>query len=146
MDKLVDCKRCGSNACLEQQVDEVTTWLCFGCGFTSSTIQTQDSKIVAEAIETAPELYKDLKFVDSSKYVWLPSTITLPAKGMVFLDGTSKDQWGWAAVLAVPILQEERDRFPSEQTHKMDMKGVKHYGQKGFMDALEHIGFFQLDG
>jgi len=28
----------------------------------------------------------------------------------------------------------------------MDMKGVKHYGQKGFMDALEHIGFFQLDG
>ncbi len=63
---------------------------------------------------------------------------------MVFLDGNNKDQWGWAAVLAVPILQEERDRFPSDQTHKMDMKGVKHYGQKGFMDALEHIGFFSI--
>ena len=146
MEKLVDCKRCGSNACLENQLEEATTWLCFGCGFTSSTLQTEDSKIVTDAIETAPELYKDLAFKDQSGYMWLPSTITLPGKGMVFIDGNNKDQWGWAAVLSVPILEEERERFPADQTHKMDTKGIQHYGQRGFMDALERIGFFQLDG
>ena len=32
MDKLVDCTRCGGNACYEQVInEEVTTWMCMGC-------------------------------------------------------------------------------------------------------------------
>ena len=137
----------GSNACYEQvfnhQGSEIKTWLCFGSGFTTSTLMTKDSQTVANAIETSPELYKDLMFEDKNGKVWLPATITLPAKGMVFIDGTSKDDWKWAAVKAIPI--EELDKkVAKDQTHKMDMKNVKHFGRNDFMDAVEHIGMFML--
>lgn len=144
MDKLVDCKRCGGNACYEQNVDEnTTTWMCMGCGFTTSTLMSKDGEVVKNAVETSPELYKDIMFEDSDQRVWLPATITLPAKGMVFVDGVNKKDWKWAAVNAVP-LQEEDKKVSESQTHKMDMKNVKHFNQKDFMDALETIGFFEI--
>lgn len=144
MDKLVECKRCGGNACYEQNIGEdITTWMCMGCGFTTSTLMTKDGEVVKNAIETSPELYKDLMFEDTDKRVWLPATITLPEKGMVFIDGASKQEWKWAAVKAIPL--QEGDKKVSEgQTHKMDMKNVKHFKQKDFMDALENIGFYSV--
>lgn len=145
MDKLVDCKRCGSNACYEQHVNEqLTTWLCMGCGFTTSTLMTEDSTVVKQAVETSPELYKDLLHKDQDGHMWMPATITLPERGMVFIDGATKTNWQWAAVTATPILQEERSKYPDGQTYKMDMKNVKHFEQKDFMDALEVIGFFLI--
>ena len=144
MEQLVNCKRCGSNACLEQQVsEEVTTHLCMGCGFTTSTLMTEGSDVVKTALETSPELYKDLNFKDPDGYIWLPSTITLPNKGMVFVDGTDKANWRWSAVKAVP-LQEGDQKLNKEQTHKMDMKNAQHFQERDFMDALEAIGFFSL--
>ena len=144
MEQLVTCKRCGSNACLEQQVnEEVTTYLCMGCGFTTSTLMTEGSAVVATALETSPELYKDLMYKDSDGFIWMPSTLTLPNKGMVFVDGTDKSNWRWAAVKAIP-LQEGDKKVSKDQTHKMDMQNVKHYAEKDFMDALEGIGFFAI--
>lgn len=145
MDKLVDCKRCKGNACYEQSVDEnVTTWLCMGCGFTTSTQLSEGSELHTNTLETSPELYKDLSYIDDSKKVWVPSTITLPEKGMVFIDGTSKSDWQWSAVRAVPITEEDRKLrdYPEGQTIRMDMKNAQKFEQKGFMDALEVIGFF----
>ena len=89
---------------------------------------------------------KDLLFTDDTKKVWAPATMTLPEKGMVFLDGTSEKEWKWAAVKAITITEEERKvkNFPTNQTYKMDMPGIKHYGQREFMDALELIGFYEI--
>tara|TARA_B110000285_G_scaffold185380_1_gene210282 strand:- start:778 stop:1227 length:450 start_codon:yes stop_codon:yes gene_type:complete len=145
-DKLVECGRCQGNACYEQILSEkLTTWLCMGCGFTSSTELSKGSKVTTDAIETSPELYKDLIFEDKNKMNWLPSTVTLPAKGMVFIDGTNKADWKWSAVKAIEITEEERKvkQFPSDQTYRMDMKNAKQYDQKDFMEALETIGFFE---
>ena len=137
----------GSNACYEQSFEhegkEVTTWLCFGSGFTTSTLMTKGSDIVAQAIETSPELYKDLMFEDKNDRIWLPATITLPEKGMVFLDGTDKKNWKWAGVKAIPL--QEGDKIVAEgQTHKMDMKNIKHFEQKDFMEAADFIGMFNV--
>lgn len=146
-DKLVDCKRCGGNACYEQHIDESTvTWLCMGCGFTTSTLMTKGSKVVADLNETSPELYKDLLFEDIDKRIWAPSTLTLPGKGMVFLDGTDKKNWKWAAVKAIEISEEEKKEknFPKDQQYKMDMKNIKHFEQREYMDACDHIGFFEV--
>ena len=140
----------GSNACYEQNFEQdgqqITTWLCFGSGYTTSTLMTEGSKTVRDLEETSPELYKDLMHIDDQKRVWVPATITLPAKGMVFVDGTDKRNWKWSAVKAVEITEEERKTksFPKDQTHKMDMKGAKLFEQKDFMDALELIGFYEL--
>lgn len=144
MDNLVICKRCGSNACYEQKLDDnTTTHLCMGCGFTTSTLMTEGSQIVTSAIETSPELYKDIMYKDDAGQVWMPSTISLPNKGMVFVDGTAKEDWKWAAVKAIP-LQEGDKKISDDQTHKMDMQNVKHYAERDFMDALEYIGFFSI--
>jgi len=143
-DKLITCRRCGSNACYEQQIDEeVTTWLCWGCGFTSSTLMTKNSSTVNKALESSPELYKDLMYQDKEGYIWLPSTISLPNQGMVFVDGTTKEHWKWAAVKAIPL--EPGDKKVSEnQTHKMDMNNVKHFKQKDFMEAADYINMFSV--
>lgn len=145
-DQLVECKRCGGNACYEQHINETTTtWLCMGCGFTTSTMMLSESKLVHDLMETSPELYKDLLYTDSDNRVWAPSTLTLPGKGMVFLDGNNKDNWKWAAVKAVEITKEDREgkQYPADQTHRMDMQNVKHFGQREYMDALEVIGFYE---
>jgi len=138
----------GSNACYEQVFNhdgqDITTWICFGSGFTTSTLMTQGSEVVSNAIATSPELYKDLMFEDKNKRVWLPATITLPQRGMVFIDGTNKKDWKWAAAKAI-LLQKEDKKVAEDQTHKMDMKNVKHFKKKDFMDALEYIGFFSVE-
>tara|TARA_R110000803_G_scaffold109199_1_gene177577 strand:- start:14753 stop:15199 length:447 start_codon:yes stop_codon:yes gene_type:complete len=144
MDNLIECKRCKGNACYEQKLtEEVTTSLCWGCGFTTSTLMTEGSEIVKQALESSPELYKDLLHKDVSGLTWLPATITLPEKGMVFIDGTAKDSWRWAAVKAIR-LQQGDTKVSEEQTHKMDMRNVKHFEQKDFMDSCEHIGMFEV--
>ncbi len=144
-EKLIDCPHCGSNACYEQQISEqVATNFCFGCGFTTSTVMVEGSKLVADSLENSPELYKDLMFIDQDRKVWFPSTVTLPEKGMVFLDGTSKDTWQWSAVNAIEITDEEKSKYPQGQTHKMDVKNAKRFDKRDFMDALDTIGFFDI--
>jgi hypothetical protein len=146
-DQLVECNRCGGNACYEQHIDEnTTTWLCMGCGFTTSTMMLEGSKLVAELLQTSPELYKDLLFKDQNNRVWAPSTITLPGKGMVFIDGNNKDNWNWTAVKAVEITEEDRKlkQYPSDQVYRMDMQNSKHFEQRDFMSALEVIGFYEI--
>lgn len=146
-DQLVECKRCGGNACYEQHIDEnTTTWLCMGCGFTTSTMMLEGGKLVADLMETSPELYRDLLFKDSDNRIWAPSTLTLPGKGMVFVDGNNKENWRWKAVQAVEITEEDRKlkEYPKDQTHKMDMQNAKVFGQREYMDALEVIGFYDI--
>ena len=146
-DQLVECKRCGGNACYEQHIDETTvTWLCMGCGFTTSTLMDKEGPTTANTLETSPELYKDLMFVDDTNKAWFPATITLPEKGMVFLDGSTTANWQWAAVKAIPLTEEEKQsgRFPANQTFKMNVKESQKFGQKEFMDALEVIGFYEV--
>lgn len=144
-EKMIDCPHCGGNACYEQQVsEEVNTQFCFGCGFTTSTVMTVGSKPVLDALETSPELYKDLMFTDKDNKVWFPATVTLPEKGMVFLDGTSKENWKWSAVQAVEISEEEKEKYPQGQTHRMDTRNAKMFDQKDFMDALDAINFFDV--
>lgn len=145
-DKLVEGPF-GSNACYEQSFEYegevVKTWLCFGSGFTTSTLMTKGSPTVENALKTSPELYKDLMFEDKDGKVWLPATISLPEKGMVFIDGTGKDNWRWAAVHSIPLGEGDK-KISKEQTHKMDMKNVKHFEQKDFIQAANHIGMFEV--
>ena len=149
MDNLIQSPVSDSNACYVTKInDEITSYLDFGSGFTTTSLMKEDSEQVANAIETSPELFKDIRKKDSEGRVWFPATITVPNSGMVFADGTSKKDWGWSAVKSIPLSEEEikSGRFPAGQTTKMDMNNVKKFPRdKGFIDALEEIGFFGID-
>ena len=143
---MITCPHCGGNACYEQQVnEEVKTNFCFGCGFSTSTLMTVNSRLLTETLDTSPSLYKDLMYTDDKNQVWFPATVTIPEKGMVFLDGTSKDSWKWAAVKAVEISEEEKSKFPKDQKYKMDTKNTKFFEQRDFMEALDCVGFFDIE-
>ena len=146
-DNLVICKKCKGNACYQQELpDNVTTWLCFGCGSSTSTLFTKGSTPVKNAIETAPELYKELLFEDEDGLMWLPATVTLPGKGMVFLDGTTSEDWNWSAINAVSLTDEEKasGKFPAGEDYKADTSNMQKFGKADFMDALQAIGFFEI--
>ena len=150
MDKLVICKRCGSDACYETTLDpeDNKAWMCYGCGFSSNSHYVNGSEVLKQADEKMPELYKDLTFVDGDNLVWYPTTVNMPEKGMVFLDGTTKDTYRWAGVLATEVKEDEKTKFPipgvegEYYTKKMDMTTIKYFDKKDFMEALDYVGIF----
>ena len=62
---------------------------------------------------------------------------------MVFADGTGKGAvWGWAAVKAVPMPEEEKVKFKEkgkDYEWKMDMSTMMHFNERDFIEALTYI-------
>ena len=136
-DKLTICARCGSDACYEQDMGaDYIISLCYGCGFTTNTLMQSESKFLEEQIEVLPELYKDLIYIDDKGLNWMPSATNNPEKGMVYADGKNAQKWRWAAVKAIPN---------EEGTPKMDMKNLKHFNERDYMEALDYIGLFKTE-
>jgi hypothetical protein len=119
---------------------EYTVHMCYGCGFTTNTLMKSESEFLEEQLEVLPELYKDLIYVDGEGKNWMPSTINIPDKGMVFINGKSIKDWKWVAVKAIEISEEEKSKFLENNTHKMDMNNAKEFEEKDFMEALSYIG------
>ena len=150
MDKLTICKKCGSDACYSQEVNEkITNYQCMGCGFISNSLMIKDSEFYKEQSEILPELYKDLFFEDEDGQIWMPSTVNLPTMGMIFANGTSKDDWYWSAVLSVPVTEEVKEKYKKKDgtyyEHRMDMDTLKNYPERDYIEALEYVGIFSKD-
>ena len=138
-DKLVICSHCGSDACYEHKQQGIAILSCLSCGFTTNELMTEGSQLVIETEEVMPELYKDIKFVDDQKRVWYPTVINIQDKGTVFVNGTDKDNWGWAGIKAVETTDEEKEKFKGA-THKSDPKTLKTFDKKSFDEACHYIG------
>lgn len=145
-DNLGICPRCGSDACYHTDLGaNYKVSMCYGCGFTTNTLMTNESEFLEEQLEVLPEIYKDLVYEDEKGYHWMPSTINSQEQGMVYIDGTSVDDWKWAACKAIPLTEEELPKFPEGSSHKMDMSTVKRFDERDFMEALDYIGVFQTE-
>ena len=151
-DKLVICKCCGGDACYESefttQDGKVNTWLCMTCGFTTNSTMTEDSEGLKQTLELTAEMIKDLR-QNHDGLAWFPTAITMPDKGMVFPEPIKNtDDWGWTVVKAIPIPEEEQEKYPDATNpgtfykNKMDMKNLKRYDKLCFMDAAEELGMF----
>jgi len=146
-DNLTTCDRCGSDACYVQEVNhEIKNYMCYGCGFITNSLMKKGEEFFESQMETLPELYKELMGEDeNTELIWMPNTINLPNKGMVFADGKNGSNWAWAAVKAIPMPKEEQEKFKEKGKNfkfKMDMENIKHYPEGDFMEALEYIGVF----
>jgi hypothetical protein len=140
MDNLIICTNCSSDACYVDEVNkDIKTYFCYGCGFQSNSLMREGEDFYNQQVELLPELYKDLLSTDDDGMVWMPSTVNVADKGMVFADGTSTSDWKWAAVKAV-LLTEEDNKIKEDQTHKMDMTTKVNFERNNFMDALSYIG------
>ena len=99
-----------------------------------------------QQLEILPDLHKDVMFKDEDGLMWMPTMINIPTQGMVFYNGTNKDNAKWAAVKAVKVKEEEKEKYPIKgqpgkyYEFRMDMSTMKPYEMKEFMDALTYIG------
>ena len=149
MDNLIICDRCGSDACYVQEVnDKIKNYQCYGCGFITNSLLVKGSDFFEEQMEMLPNLYKELMGEDGNGKVWMPSTVNLPEKGMVFANGKSGENWKWAGVRAIPVKDEEKEKYPIPNkegefyTLRMDMETIKEFDEGDYVDALDYIGVF----
>jgi hypothetical protein len=124
----------------------IKTYSCFGCGYTTNSLMKEGEEFYKQQLEVLPELYKDVMFKDENGLTWMPTTINLPQQGMVFYNGTSKENAKWSAVKAVKILEEEKEKYPIKgkvgefYEWRMDMTTIQSFEMKDFMEALSYIG------
>jgi len=146
MDNLVSCTRCGSDACYVEEVNmNINTYFCYGCGFQSNSLMKEGEEFYENQVELLPELYKELLHDDGEK-IWMPSAVNLPEKGMVFANGPGMGSWGWSAVKAVEVSEEDKEKYPipgkKDQFYKfrMDMGTRKDFVERDYIEALSYIG------
>lgn len=142
-DELVECSHCGSDACYKKTTKRTTSWTCFTCGFATNTGYTENSATVKQMLNSTAELLRDITDVIDG-FVWMPQVIQLKGKGIVFPDGKTKDDWQWAAMKSVPVLEEEKEKFGGAE-YKMDKDSIQYFHRLNYMDALEYIGFFDYN-
>lgn len=141
-DQFTECSVCGSKLCYHQHLSETDfSKTCFSCGMTTTSFTTAGSEQDKTIMSQAPELYKELRTVDDAGLAWYPATISIPEKGMVFMEGRNISEAVWVAVKQVPVPESESKKFKG-QTHKMDMKNAVRFKRDEYTEALNAIGFF----
>jgi hypothetical protein len=135
-DNLVKCPHCEAEMCYEYHNPQYIQWMCFNCGYGSTSHMVKDSDFVKSSKEVLPELIKDLEFTDENDFVWYPSTINIPEKGILFPNGSNKDNWMWAVAPLTLITKKEKSRFPKKQTHKVDLSNMQYFPKEEFARAV----------
>ena len=140
-DEIINCPKSGGDLCYKMEISkDITNYLSLSCGFWTNTLMTENSEFYNEQISTLPELHKDLAWKDpNTNLIWIPNTINLPEKGMIFAHGSNIEEWSWAAVKAIPVLEEEKEKYNNNE-YKTDMSTIKHFTERNYLDALSYIG------
>ena len=140
-DEIIDCPKSGGDLCYKTEInDKITNYLSLSCGFWTNSLMTLDSDFYNEQISTLPELYKDLAWEDpKTSYIWIPNTINIEDKGMIFANGANAMDWKWAAVKAIELEDEDEAKVEG-QKYKMDMENMEQFKERDYIDALSYIG------
>jgi transcription elongation factor Elf1 len=141
-DNLIDCPLCGEKAgCYSVKINETkNSYLCLGCGYQSSDLMKEGEYDVESYEMEMPELYKDVKKVDSEGRVWYPSVVNIQEKGTVFMNGTSAEDSRWSAIRNVELTEEDKQKpIFKGKTHKSDSSSLKDFGND-YLSCLEYIG------
>lgn len=147
-EEIIDCPKSGGDLCYRTQVSpEVSTYLSLSCGFWTNSLMKEGEEFYEHQMSTLPELYKDLAWKDEkTEMVWIPNTINQPGLGMVFANGPSKKEWGWAAVKSIKIPEENRKNYPIPgkegefMEYRMDMDNMQIFHERDYIDALSFVG------
>lgn len=141
LDTIIDCPKSGGDLCYKTEINkDITNFLSLSCGFWTNTLMKKDSEFYEEQITTLPELYKDIAWEDpETQLIWIPNTINIQDKGMIFANGSNAEEWNWSAVKSIPLEKEDEAKVEG-QTHKMDMSTIKPFKERDYIDALSYIG------
>lgn len=138
--KTVQCKVCGKDTALEEEYNEITSWLCINCGYMSNTTLVENSP---ELLQSPQTIQDEKVWDDERKIYWILSVINMPKRGLLFPELVGGNII-WTLVPIVEISDEERKNYPigdnsgKFHTHKMEPSLSKKYPR--FYDAIKELG------
>ena len=141
MERVIDCPICyNTDQCFEDKQEGFNSYLCFSCGYMSSTHYEIDSLALIDNLKKSPKLVQDLGIIDKERdIVWFPSVINMGQKGMIYPEG-KPESWFWKYAEVVDVPEEERSKHGGHDK-KLDLEGAHTYGQKtGFLEACKSMG------
>ena len=144
MERVIDCPICyDTDYCFEDIQEEFKSYMCFNCGFMSSTYYTKDS---VNKVEGTSQLVTDLKFFDEELEIyWYPSVVNMGKLGIIYPEG-NLENWGWRFASVVGVEEDEKESYPifNEEgkfyTEKLDVEHAMEFGQYEFMLACKAMG------
>ena len=149
MERVIDCPICyDTDACFEDIQEKFKSYMCFNCGFMSSTYYTKDTVKEAEGMV---KLVDELKTFDEERQIWwYPSILNMGPKGIIFPEGNIENWvWKYAEVIEVPKEEQKNYPIPDKEgefyTEKLDVENAKSYGQYEFLQACKDMGI-TMDG
>ena len=149
----IACAHCTQLLCYVEQAvnhnkETAHSFMCVGCGYTSTTLNVDQSDLIKTYEENTAELIKQLRWVDPrTNLVWYPIVLNFPSTGMVVPDGISKDDWKWMAApgIDIPLNQQKRYPIPGQRgqyyTKRVDLRKGRHFAPSKFADAIKFVGF-----
>ena len=132
-------------ACYVAPLNEfANTYFCWHCGFNTTDLMREGDFDFDEIELALPQLYLDLAKVDSEGRKWYPTTINLPDKGTVFVNGSNVHDAQWAGILVRPLTPEEEVKYAKKSIkYVSDPTTLRMFGSS-FIDAAEYVGVFNL--
>jgi len=147
-EEIIDCPKSGGDLCYKVQVTpDITNFMSLSCGYWTNSLMKEGEEFYEYQMSTLPELYIDLAWKDpKTGLTWIPNTINEPGVGMIFANGTSKKNWGWAAVKSIEVPEEDKEKYPipgkegEYMKYRMDMDNMRVFPEREYIDALSHVG------
>jgi len=121
----------------------VDTRICQHCGYQTNQGMVEGTDLEKSVYDSQPELFKDLKMIDSDNYVWYPSVLNEQNQAMLFPDGKNVESWGWRVAQYIPLTK--NDKTIPGQTHKLDMVNSTVFPPLMFPAALYLYSTFLRD-
>lgn len=149
MENKILCPHCNALECYIESENDINSYLCMSCGYTTNSLFKVDSSELEMWEENTPILIKQSKFVDPTNLVWYPSVLNFPSKGMVFPDGTSELDWKWRVAKIIDIPETERENYPVPgkdgefYSSKLDIENSTFYERNDFTAACVDLGILE---
>jgi len=149
MEIVIDCPICyDQHSCFEDTQPDFKSYMCFNCGFMSSSYYTKDS---VHKVEDTSKLVNKLKFFDEEREIfWYPSVVNMGKLGIIYPEG-SIETWGWRFASVVTVGEDEKESYPVPDkegefyTEKLDVEHSMEFGQYEFMLACKAMGIVGND-
>ena len=144
MERVIDCPICyDSDTCFEDTQEKFKSYICFNCGFMSSSHYIEEN---LDKVENTSKLVNELKFFDEEREIyWYPSVVNMGPKGIIFPEGNVESWvWKYAEVVEVPKKEQKDYPIPDKEgefyTEKLDIDNATTYGQYEFLEACKKMG------
>jgi hypothetical protein len=146
-ERVIECPVCfDSNLCFEDMHDNMSTFFCLRCGYTSNSLYVKDSDTHKAHIASTAKLVHDLEVFDEDRQIfWYPSVLNMGKLGIIYPEGTIHN-WHWKYAKVNPVPEKDKEKYPVKgkpgEFHNsfLDLETATEYEAYDFLQALRDMG------